>query len=446
VFRPVADRDGDGAFPAPCGDDCNDIDDTVGPGAAEVCDAADEDCDGAIDEGAPATNALLVTTSPSIFLPADDGALLVHTGGSGRDFVAHRFGPVRALEPPRGVGSFDTGVLAGARGNDGVYAIVVHAGTAQHALFGWSASELTIVRPLATVPGLEVGATSAFDVIAFGDTVAIAYDAGTRNVRIGIEGPDVPIGAVVSPSDLSLATGGTHLAVLDPSEDTLVFVDARGTVVARHPVPPTPRSRSITSGDGRIYVATWDGTRSALTPVTRAMGAGASVPPFDGHAWIAYVAGVMVVAVASGSARCSRSIRRRESCARADSTSPPETTSPPCRRRRHRGERRPGRRRLPSGVRRSLLSRHANPPFTPMTWPVMYEARSLARNATTSATSSGRPTRCIGIIGSTMSIGRPSIISVSITPGATQFTVIFRFASSFESAFVAPMMPAFAAE
>ena len=40
----------------------------------------------------------------------------------------------------------------------------------------------------------------------------------------------------------------------------------------------------------------------------------------------------------------------------------------------------------------------------------------------------------------------PSVISVSITPGATQLTVMPRFASSIASAFDAPMMPAFAAE
>jgi hypothetical protein len=38
-----------------------------------------------------------------------------------------------------------------------------------------------------------------------------------------------------------------------------------------------------------------------------------------------------------------------------------------------------------------------------------------------------------------------SIMSVAIRPGATQLTVILRFASSSASALVAPMMPAFAA-
>mgnify|MGYP000713246903 CR=1 FL=1 len=44
----VVDEDGDGY----AGDeDCNDTDASVGPGAVEVCDGVDNDCDGAIDEG-----------------------------------------------------------------------------------------------------------------------------------------------------------------------------------------------------------------------------------------------------------------------------------------------------------------------------------------------------------------------------------------------------------
>ncbi|MCB9796999.1 MAG: FG-GAP repeat protein [Alphaproteobacteria bacterium] len=42
------DADGDG-FEAP--EDCDDADPTTFPGASEVCDAADQDCDGAVDEG-----------------------------------------------------------------------------------------------------------------------------------------------------------------------------------------------------------------------------------------------------------------------------------------------------------------------------------------------------------------------------------------------------------
>ena len=47
------DRDGDGHIAAGCvsGDDCNDMDSTVYPGAAERCNVTDNDCDGRCDEG-----------------------------------------------------------------------------------------------------------------------------------------------------------------------------------------------------------------------------------------------------------------------------------------------------------------------------------------------------------------------------------------------------------
>ncbi len=46
--NPSADADADGS---PAGDDCDDNDPSVFPGADELCDGVDNDCDGAVDEG-----------------------------------------------------------------------------------------------------------------------------------------------------------------------------------------------------------------------------------------------------------------------------------------------------------------------------------------------------------------------------------------------------------
>src|SRR5690606_31063367 len=89
---------------------------------------------------------------------------------------------------------------------------------------------------------------------------------------------------------------------------------------------------------------------------------------------------------------------------------------------------------------------HVIPPSTPMTCPEIYAAWSLARKLTSAATSSGCPTRPAGMWGSICSRGASFIMSVSINPGATAFTVTFRFANSLASAFVAPIKPALAAE
>lgn len=51
---PFVDLDGDGVGPPPCGSDCNDRNGLTVPGAREICDLEDNDCDGLVDEGAPA--------------------------------------------------------------------------------------------------------------------------------------------------------------------------------------------------------------------------------------------------------------------------------------------------------------------------------------------------------------------------------------------------------
>src|SRR5574343_114873 len=71
------------------------------------------------------------------------------------------------------------------------------------------------------------------------------------------------------------------------------------------------------------------------------------------------------------------------------------------------------------------------PPLIEMICPEMYAARSEARKATRSATSSGWPARFIGTMRSMADWSKlPAIMSVAMMPGATALTVMPRLASS----------------
>src|SRR5216683_1777465 len=85
------------------------------------------------------------------------------------------------------------------------------------------------------------------------------------------------------------------------------------------------------------------------------------------------------------------------------------------------------------------------PPFTLNTSPVMYDAASLARNATALATSSAVPSRASGIASINRALtGSPhsDVMSVSIRPGETAFTRIFREPNSLAIDLVRPINPA----
>ena len=65
-----------------------------------------------------------------------------------------------------------------------------------------------------------------------------------------------------------------------------------------------------------------------------------------------------------------------------------------------------------------------------MTSPVIYADSSDAKNETSDATSSGLPMRPSGTRRLISSMGMSCVISVSMNPGATTFTVTLRFATS----------------
>ena len=85
------------------------------------------------------------------------------------------------------------------------------------------------------------------------------------------------------------------------------------------------------------------------------------------------------------------------------------------------------------------------PPFTANTCPVIYADSSDARKQTAAATSSAVPSRLSGICVSIAEWADSStavVMSVSIIPGATTFTVMPRLATSRASAFENPTSPA----
>ncbi len=93
-----ADRDGDGygdradaveACRAPAGrvdngDDCNDTDPAIHPGAEELCDGVDNDCSGRVDDGLPIN--LTPADGATVMLPADRPEFTWTTGSCGRTY------------------------------------------------------------------------------------------------------------------------------------------------------------------------------------------------------------------------------------------------------------------------------------------------------------------------------------------------------------------------
>ncbi len=88
-------------------------------------------------------------------------------------------------------------------------------------------------------------------------------------------------------------------------------------------------------------------------------------------------------------------------------------------------------------------------PSTPRICPVINEDFSSARKSIALATSSGVPILPTGVSSlrtSSVSLSNPLFIGVSITPGATAFTVMPDGATSLARAFVSPITAAFDAE
>jgi hypothetical protein len=263
------DSDGDGRSPIPCGDDCDDRDPTVRPGAGEVCDHVDNDCNGRIDEAM--TPLVTVTrvydaSSQAVILPWGERALLLYV-----DFD----GVLRAIEITPGLApatraltvpffTRPTSLQAAAGPGDRHFVSYNESERTRYTIITRGAGgEIELVEGPSALFAAEDAARS-YRAVAFEASFAVLYDgfdpetaAFARILRTTPTGDSIT--TVVSDVALApmLASDGTHLAFLDPGSSDLFFVDRDGVLVARHTIEPNLNAFSgLASGDGVVFALT----------------------------------------------------------------------------------------------------------------------------------------------------------------------------------------------
>lgn len=303
---PIRDGDGDGRAPPPCGDDCDDTSaDTFG-GAPELCDGRDNDCNGAVDDGAPRRDDVFplgVGDSTAILLPWGSGFLVTQVTPSALWGLPVALdgtigSPVELLRLSMG-GAFAT--VAGAAQGDGRVLIVAvtDLGNAIWVVLRRDASsgEATRAAGPASLPTPDD--VRVIEAIPFGDGWAVGYDATTpfgaeRLVATDLTAEPtirVPLSSLPAPS-FGLATDGTSIVVSDDA-GTVAFFAADGAEIARHPLASTLPARPLASWDGSVVVAVPDGFDFVLAHLTAAGGLGSPMPaPFGDASDVVRIASV----------------------------------------------------------------------------------------------------------------------------------------------------------
>jgi hypothetical protein len=278
LVAPTIDRDIDGRSPAPCGDDCDDSDPNTFPGAPEICDGLDNDCDGTVDDGAPpleTTIQLAIGESTSGLVTWGDGFLITIltrvamlavpvtvSGRTGATFEVMRLTMGTRFIAQRAVVGADGRVL---------FAALTDAGTLRYTVLERGADGSPIAIEPATARETD-GSVAFFDVVAFEDDWAIAVEIPSptvmgeleRDVYVAHDAMDPAIRLGFPPNDLSvgelaLATDGTHL-VLDDRADNVHFFLPDGTDVGSYPVMgiSTRFRRGLASSEAGVIVGAED--------------------------------------------------------------------------------------------------------------------------------------------------------------------------------------------
>lgn len=275
-IRRERDFDGDGVAAAPCGEDCDDTNATVYPGAPETCDGFDQDCDGTIDEGA--TGSLTTTledglSGASIVGLGEGFAVLGRTSeGDLAGYVIGRDGERGGVETlvPSGLGGppLEELVAAGAGGRV-VVAFALEGGPPWRLELTGGAAGLEAVSPpeLLTTSGdatsmavhLFAGAAFvAFDLIDGGEEQRWLWAEPTGELTPLLAGDAGPF----------LADDGGRLAVTN-GETRVDFLSAEGALLASQALTgPFATGRALTGSSGAVVAAYRDSFDHNLTTVT----------------------------------------------------------------------------------------------------------------------------------------------------------------------------------
>jgi hypothetical protein len=277
VVAAMRDADFDGHAPPPCGDDCDDADTLVFPGAEEVCDRADQDCDTRIDEDA-APGAILTplgTASQSLAAAAVGDAIVVTDTGLSPgvrlrtiDFAGH----IGAAVP---VVSSAVELVDVATTSTGGVVVVGRLEGTSHLLEAYpidrTAGVLAVHTPTTVAmlaEGLQAQAVQAEPV---GSAFVVVWDDPSGNRLAWMAAWPAPVLVTNSVSltvPLDVASDGTTIAIPSDARTITFYSPADGSVVGMQAFPTGLALEPLSAASADYLVAFRDAFDHQLVRIT----------------------------------------------------------------------------------------------------------------------------------------------------------------------------------